>query len=501
MRYRAFFSYARADDRLANWLHLQLDGYRTPRALVGADGALGPVPAKLHPIFRDRTDLDARGHIDQRLQEALEGSECLVVLCTPTSAKSQWVNHECETFLKLGREGRIFPVIGAGEPNSGDPETECFPPALRGKGLLAADLREIKKPNGQLIGDGRDGGRVKLIAGLLGVSLDQLVQRERRRQRLLIGALGAAALVFAGLAVTAGGFGWLAQHNAKIASLNEQRAQENEQRALKGEAEAIASAAAEREARKAEDEARKAEIQQRDKADAATQRARLALRTGLQQLNRVTSLTLADISRRRAKDAKSIEILKATEEAYWTLRTIGSAQEFREVEMSRIMEQIASTYFNLGLSSDSQRAYERFVMLNRELAKENPNDSVWSSAYAASLLRLANEKRANRDFVGHKSSLQEAASIFRNICWSEKLQSTDGQGKSNTNYLRVISCVNFAHTTHELIMSHGRMTSDSGAARDALQAIAIASSIEPSNKYLATEGRETERKLRQLPTP
>jgi hypothetical protein len=202
-QYRAFFSYARADDKLANWLHRQLDSYRTPKALIGAEGALGPVPAKLHRIFRDRTDLKAGGHIDKALQKELEDSECLVVLCTPTRAKSQWVNHECETFLRLGREDRIFPVIGAGEPNSGDPDTECFPPALRGKGLLAADLREIKKPNGQMIGDGRDGGRLKLIAGLLGVPLDQWVQRERRRQRLLIGALGAAALVFAGVAATA----------------------------------------------------------------------------------------------------------------------------------------------------------------------------------------------------------------------------------------------------------------------------------------------------------
>jgi hypothetical protein len=67
-----------------------------------------------------------------------------------------------------------IPVIAAGEPDSGDPETECFPPALRGKALLAADLREIKLPTGQLIGDGREGGRLKLLAGLLGVGLDQL---------------------------------------------------------------------------------------------------------------------------------------------------------------------------------------------------------------------------------------------------------------------------------------------------------------------------------------
>ncbi len=204
MGYRAFFSYARADDRIANWLHRQLDAYRTPKALVGAEGTLGPAPPKLHPIFRDRTDLQAGGHVDASLQQALEESETLVVLCTPTSAKSHWVNHECETFLRLGREGHIFPVIAAGAPDSGDAETECFPPALRGKGLLAADLREIRLPSGQLVGDGKEGGRLKLIAGLLGLPLDKLVQRERRRQRQTVAMLSAAALVFAGVALLAG---------------------------------------------------------------------------------------------------------------------------------------------------------------------------------------------------------------------------------------------------------------------------------------------------------
>ncbi|MEZ5960616.1 MAG: TIR domain-containing protein [Hyphomonadaceae bacterium] len=217
MGYRAFFSYARADDKIANWLHRQLDNYRTPKSLVGTEGALGPAPAKLHPIFRDRTDLQAGGHLDQSLQQSLEDSECLVVLCTPTSAKSQWVNHECETFIRLGRAERIFPVIADGVPDSGDPETECFPRALQGRGLLAADLREIKQASGQLIGDGREIGRLKLIAGLLGVPLDALVQRERRRARVVMMAMAVAATCFLGLAVAATFFGIIAKQQEYLA--------------------------------------------------------------------------------------------------------------------------------------------------------------------------------------------------------------------------------------------------------------------------------------------
>lgn len=223
MKYRAFFSYARIDDRVANWLHAQLDRYRTPRSLIGEAGDLGPVTAKLHPIFRDRTDLESGGHITERLQEALEASETLIVLCTPASASSQWVNHEVETFFRLGREDRIFPVIASGEPDSGNPDTECFPPALRNKGMLAADLREIRKPNGQVVGDGRESGRLKLIAGLLGLPLDRLVQRERRRQRQLIAMLGGAAAAFAAVAIAAGSFWLLA--NARADEIQKQAGQ------------------------------------------------------------------------------------------------------------------------------------------------------------------------------------------------------------------------------------------------------------------------------------
>ena len=61
----------------------------------------------------------------------------------------------------------------------------------------AADLRETKLPGGRLVGDGREGGRLKLIAGLLGVPLDNLVQRERKRQRLQLITRSAVAFTLA----------------------------------------------------------------------------------------------------------------------------------------------------------------------------------------------------------------------------------------------------------------------------------------------------------------
>ncbi|MBX9747065.1 MAG: TIR domain-containing protein, partial [Hyphomonadaceae bacterium] len=223
MGYRAFFSYSRQDDRVANWLHRGLDGFRTPKPLLG-DGASGAVPEKLHPIFRDRTDMAGGGQLSVRIEEALRDSEALIVLCSPAAAASPWVNQEVETFTTLGRGERIFPIIAYGQPDTDDVERDFFPPSLRGRGLLAADLREITLPSGKVVGDGREGGRLKLIAGLLGVSLDALAQRERSRQRWRTRALGAAAAAFGVLALVAFAQFLSASHNARVALENERLA-------------------------------------------------------------------------------------------------------------------------------------------------------------------------------------------------------------------------------------------------------------------------------------
>lgn len=268
----AFFSYARADGAAAEKLHTALDRYRTPRDLVGIDGANGPVPAKFHPVFRDVSDLSGGGHLNEKIERALAESTCLVVLCSPAAAASPWVNVECETFIAQGKAARIFPVIAPNLPAAGTRdelfEETFFPPALRGKGFLAADLRETKAESGKPVGDGEDNGRLKLIAGLLGVPLDALAKREARRQRRLVAMLSAAALVFAGVAVAAV---W----QTVVANGERARAErgEGEAKRQQGIAESNANLAQQREA--AERLAREAEAAQRKRADFNADQARI----------------------------------------------------------------------------------------------------------------------------------------------------------------------------------------------------------------------------------
>ncbi|HEX2764897.1 MAG TPA: toll/interleukin-1 receptor domain-containing protein [Allosphingosinicella sp.] len=181
-RYTAFLSYSHRDAAEARSLHRRLEAYRIPARLVGAEGEHGPVPARLSPIFRDREELPAAGDLSEKVRAALAASEHLIVICSPDSAASPWVGREIALFRELHPGRPILAAIVAGEPGL------CFPAGLAEGGVepLAADLRPDR--------DGRRLGFLKLVAGLAGVGLDDLVQRDAARRLRRVTWVTAGAL-------------------------------------------------------------------------------------------------------------------------------------------------------------------------------------------------------------------------------------------------------------------------------------------------------------------
>jgi len=184
-RYKAFISYSHRDEVWAQWIQHALESYRVPRKLVGTapDGTL--IPARISPVFRDRADLSSAADLSSTIKQALAESECLIIVCSPDAAKSKWVGEEIREFARLGRPERVLCVIVDGEPTDGG--RPCFHEALRDAGLqepLAADVRDWA--------DGKRVAKLKLIAGILGIRLDRLLQRDlqRRRKQWMLIALG-----------------------------------------------------------------------------------------------------------------------------------------------------------------------------------------------------------------------------------------------------------------------------------------------------------------------
>jgi len=180
-RFKAFISYSHHDRDWSAWLQRSLESYRIPKRLVGSESEFGPVPRRLTPVFRDREDLPSASDLSAKVKEALEASEALIVVCSPASAKSKWVNEEIRHFRSLGRENRIFALIAAGDPQPDDPAQQCFPDALTTwldgspHEPLAADAR--KWADGKLL------AKLKIVSGILGIRLDDLRQRNMQRRR------------------------------------------------------------------------------------------------------------------------------------------------------------------------------------------------------------------------------------------------------------------------------------------------------------------------------
>ncbi len=209
-RYMAFLSYSHKDAAIADWLHEALEEFRVPPRLVGKLTDQGPVPKRLAPIFRDRQELAAAADLGEEIEEAIAGSRFLIVLCSTAAAKSRWIDKEIACFKRLHREDRILAAIVDGEPfASDDPEPgrgRMFP------AIPAGPFRSPRAANRAARGTGRCRfsrqlrrpamGLLKIAAGMIGVGLDDLAQREAQRRTRRLYAVTAASV--AGMLFTSG---------------------------------------------------------------------------------------------------------------------------------------------------------------------------------------------------------------------------------------------------------------------------------------------------------
>jgi eukaryotic-like serine/threonine-protein kinase len=232
-RYRAFISYSHQDKSWAGWLHKALETYAIPKRLVGQTTAAGMIPKRLAPIFRDRDELASATDLGRKVNEALAQSANLIVICSPRSAISPWVNAEVLAFKRMGHADRIFCLIVDGEPDASelpDRETEeCFAPALRYQlGADNAPGRERTEPiaaDARADKDGRTNAKLKLIAGLLDLDFDALKRRELKRRYRRMAALAALALIVMAATTTLAIMAVIARNAAVVASQAAERRQ------------------------------------------------------------------------------------------------------------------------------------------------------------------------------------------------------------------------------------------------------------------------------------
>lgn len=203
MKYWAFISYSHHDKSWSHALLKALETYRVPRRLIGCETRDGPRPARLMPVFLDRDELPSAHDLSGKVREALKISRYLIVICSQNAAASRWVNEEVRLFKEMGREDRVLCLVVDGDPasESGPGLSGPFPPSILRRSHAETDPEVIEPlaADARRIGDGWAKAKLKLIAGLLNVSFDELRQREqtRVRRRRLTKLVGFVALVLA----------------------------------------------------------------------------------------------------------------------------------------------------------------------------------------------------------------------------------------------------------------------------------------------------------------
>ena len=198
-KYFAFISYSSKDIGWGKRVQKKLEGYKMPATLCSKHGWKRK-PIK--PVFFAPTDIQPGG-LSEELKERLRASKNLIVICSPNSAKSDWVGKEIEFFHQLGRTKQIHFFIVDGEPHSGNPDTECFHSVVQSLGLpeiLGANINEKIYRWPWL---NKERAYVQLITKLLGVEFDAIWQRHKRQvvQRLVAWCLGALVVLSALLGV------------------------------------------------------------------------------------------------------------------------------------------------------------------------------------------------------------------------------------------------------------------------------------------------------------
>jgi len=194
-KYYAFISYNSKDTTWGKRVQRKLEHYRMPATLCSERGWKR---TPIRPIFFAPTDIQPGG-LTEELKERLRASRNLIVICSPNSAKSEWVGREIEYFHSLGRTQNIHFFIVDGAPHSPDPDKECFNPVIDRLGMPEILGANIHEKNYRWPWLNKERAYVQMVSKLLGVEFDAIWQRHKRLliRRAIAWTLGIAAVIAA----------------------------------------------------------------------------------------------------------------------------------------------------------------------------------------------------------------------------------------------------------------------------------------------------------------
>lgn len=197
--YVAFISYSRKDKEIADWLHYKLEKYRLPHK-SGIDKIFPFTSDYFRPVFLDTQDL----HVEERpftdkIKEALKNSTFLIVLCSASSAVSEFVNMEIKYFLDShdNNYSKIIPLFI-------DEVKGCIPQAFDGTTIMTRHF-PIYNTKLSKYSEANNYCFLQIISYALGLNFSTIYDRyeietrknNRRKTKFLISIIGILIAVIA----------------------------------------------------------------------------------------------------------------------------------------------------------------------------------------------------------------------------------------------------------------------------------------------------------------
>jgi tetratricopeptide (TPR) repeat protein len=397
-RYWAFISYSNKDKKWATWLHRAIETYGIPAQLVKHPTPIGePAPKRFCPLFHDRAELPAASDLGAEIKDALRASRYLIVVCSRYAAQSHWVNKEIETFKRFGRRDRVLAMIIDGEPNTGD-DRECFPVALRKVEPIAADVR--------LEGDGKANAKLKLLAGMLGVSFDAIKQREAHRQirrlQLILSAAMLTLLVFAGMV-------WYSYHQRNKAIKARQQAESilqyllydlRDKLAPVGRLDIVA------------------DVQKR--VDAYYQK--LGIEPDNPEILQNRSVAYSNEGNRLQAQGNLPGALKAYRKAYAIIQRLAQADPKNvqwQLDLSASHNNIGNILEAQGDLTGALKAYRESLGIDKRFVQVDPANTIWQHSLSVSYSRVGSVLRSHGDLTGALEVCRNAHAIVRRLAQAD----------------------------------------------------------------------------------
>jgi WD40 repeat protein len=147
-------------------------------------------------IFRDEAVLPAGSALNETIEAALRHSKYFILIASPSSAESDWVNREVEYWLSIQPASRILIVLVKGDlawnnhkrgfdPGKSSPLPSVLHRAF-GEEPVFVDLREIPIRDMSLKNPLFKGSVASLAAPLHGKEKDELLRDDRRQRKRFI---------------------------------------------------------------------------------------------------------------------------------------------------------------------------------------------------------------------------------------------------------------------------------------------------------------------------